>query len=122
MSAICDAHKKKVDDEQLYNPSEDRKSDQLEIRCGRENQHPAEGALRTPDWAVEVKISWREDAGMNTMSQRGWALRPRVEQPRRTGKKHFYGHKSGGQYVAVLFGLQLPLTHNLFNKVRGIFF
>ena len=32
------------------------------------------------------------------------------------------GHKSGGQYVAVLFGLPLPLTHNPFNKVRGIFF
>ena len=24
------------------------------------------------------------------------------------------GHKSGGQYVEVLFGLQLPLTHNPF--------
>ena len=22
------------------------------------------------------------------------------------------GHKSGGQYHAILFGLQLPLTHN----------
>ena len=31
------------------------------------------------------------------------------------------GHKSGGQYVAVLFGLQLPLTHTPFNKVRYIF-
>ncbi len=26
LSAICDAHRKKVDDEQLYNPGEDRKS------------------------------------------------------------------------------------------------
>ena len=58
-----------------------RKFHQLEIRCGRENQHPAE-----------------------------WAPRPPVEQPRRTGKKRGYGHKSGGQYVAVLIGLQLPLT------------
>ena len=33
--------------------------------------------------------------------------RPPVEQPRRTGKKRCYGHKSGGQYVAVLFSLQL---------------
>ena len=32
------------------------------------------------------------------------------------------GHKSGGQYIAVLFSLQLPLTHILSNKVRGIFF
>ena len=32
------------------------------------------------------------------------------------------GHKSGGQYIAVLFGLQLPLTRKPYNKVRGIFF
>ena len=57
MGAICDAHKKNVDAEQLYNPGEDRKSSQLEIRRGRENQHPAEVALRTPDWAVKVQIS-----------------------------------------------------------------
>ncbi len=32
MSVIFDAHKKKVGVEQLYNPGEDRKSNQLEIR------------------------------------------------------------------------------------------
>ena len=80
MSAICDAHKNKVDGELLYN-SVHRKFNQLEIRCGKENQHPAE-----------------------------WTPRPQVEQPWRTGKKRCYGHKSGGQYVTVLFGLQLPLT------------
>ena len=80
MGVICDAHKKKVDVEQLYN-SVHRKFNELEIRCGRENQHPAE-----------------------------WAPRPPVELPRRTGKKRCYGLKSRGQYVAVLFGLQLPLT------------
>ena len=68
MSVICDAHKKKVDVERLYNPGEDRKSgswrsDELETRCGRENQHPVE-----------------------------WAPRPPVEQPRRTEKKHCYGY------------------------------
>ena len=71
---------------------------------------------------LEVQISLREDAGMRNMSQRGWAPRPPVKQPRRTGKKRCYGHKSGSQYVAVLSCLQLPLTHNPFNKVRGIFF
>ena len=45
MSAICDTHKKKVDFELLYN-SVHRKFDQLEIRCGRENQYPAEGGLQ----------------------------------------------------------------------------
>ena len=62
-------------------------------------------------------ISWRENPGLKNMSQRGWAPRSPVEQPKRTGKKRGYGHESGGQYVAVLFGLQLPLTHNTFNKV-----
>ena len=38
---------------------------------------------------------------------RGWVPRPPVEQPRRTGKKYYYSLKSGGQYVAVLFSLQL---------------
>ena len=66
MSAIYDAHKKKVGFEQLYNLVH-KKFDELEIRCGRENQYPAEWAPRSP-----------------------------IEQPR-----------SGGQYVAVLFSLQL---------------
>ena len=47
MSAICDTHKKKVGVEQLYN-SVHRKFNQLERRCIRENQHPAEGALGPP--------------------------------------------------------------------------
>ena len=85
MSAICDAHKKKVGVELLYKCTGNSVgwgSDELEIRCGRENPF--------------------------------WAPRPSVEQPRRTRKKRGYDQKCGGQYVAVLFGLQLPLTHNPF--------
>ena len=78
-----------------------RKFNQLEIRCGRENQHTTEEALRSP----LSSCSWREDAGMRTKSQRGWDPRPPVEQPRRTEKKRGYGHKSGGQYVAILLSL-----------------
>ena len=66
MSAIRDAHKKKVGVELLYNSvRQDQlvwRPDELETRCGRESQHPAEGALRTP-----------------------------VKRPRRTGKKRGYG-------------------------------
>ena len=80
MSAIRDAHKKKVGVELLYN-SVHWKFSQLEIRCGWENQHPERLGPQAP-----------------------------AEQPRGMGKKHCYGHKSGGQYVAVLYGLQLPLT------------
>ena len=54
MSAICDAHKKKVVVELLYN-SMHRKFNQLEIRCGREDQHPAEGALRPPIEQLEIR-------------------------------------------------------------------
>ena len=56
-------------------------SDQLERRCWNENQVPAEA--RPPDPQAPV------------------------EQHRRTGKKCWYGQKSGGQYVAVLLSLQL---------------
>ena len=53
------------------------------------------------------QVSWKEHAEMRNMSQRGWAPKLPVKQPSRTGKKRCYGHKSGGQYVAVLFSLQL---------------
>ena len=86
----------------------------LVIRCGRESHHPAEGALGTPEWVWRsdqlVRRCWNEN-----MSQRGWAPRSPVEQPRRTRTTHGYVRRGwGGQYVAVLFGLQLPLTHKLF--------
>ena len=45
-------------------------SNQLEIKCGRENQHPAEGAFRTPDWAVAVGEKMLE-----------WGLCPREAGP-----------------------------------------
>ena len=76
MSAICDAHKKKVDAELLYN-SVHRKFNQLERRCGRENQHPERLGPKVPGWAAQGNEK----------------------------KKRCYGYKSGGQYVAVLFSL-----------------
>ena len=66
---------------------------------------PSGPRLSSCSWSSEPQMSWREDAGMRTMSQRGSP--PPVEQPRRTEKKRCSGHKSGGQYVAVLFSLQL---------------
>ena len=50
---ICDAHKKKVDIKLLYNSVKTGsqlvwRPDQLEIRCGRESQHPAEWAPGPP--------------------------------------------------------------------------
>ena len=65
MSAICDAHKKKVDVElggrrtRWTSNSVHRKFNPLDTRCGRESQHSAEGALKTPDRPVEDQMSWR---------------------------------------------------------------
>ena len=80
MSAIFDAHKKKVGVEQLYNSVQTKfnqleircsrenqrssevfrrlrlsswSSDQLEIRCGRENQHPEKIGPPAPGWAAQ---------------------------------------------------------------------
>ena len=66
MSAICDAHKKKVCVELLYNTVH-RKFNQLEKRCWIEEHVPERLGPRPP-----------------------------VKQPRRTGKKRDYGRKSGG--------------------------
>ena len=52
MSAICDAHKKKVGVEQLYNLVH-RKFNQLEISCSRENQHPERLGPQAPGWAAQ---------------------------------------------------------------------
>ena len=110
----CDVHKKKVCVELLYNTVH-RKFNQLETRCDRESQHPAEWALRPPIEQLQLEIrsvgyqtSWREDAGLRNMFQRGWAPRP----PGWAAQEN----RSVSQFVAVLFGLQLPHTHNPFNK------
>ena len=74
-------------------------------------------------WRQKVQVSWREDTGMRTMfQQRLGPPSPRLSSPGGWERKAVIARRVGGQYVAVLFSLQLPLTHNPFNKVRGIFF
>ena len=106
MSAIFDAHKK-VGVELLYNTVH-RKFNQLVTRCGREDQHPAEGALRSPIEQLQFgdQTSWGSDeletrCGRENQHPAQWALRPPIEQLQL-------------ERSAVLFGLQLPLTHNPF--------
>ena len=67
--------------------------------------------------------SWRQDVVEKaSIQQRAGPLGLRLSSPGERERHKADGHKSGGQYIAVLFGLQLPLTHtNLSNKVRGIF-
>ena len=68
------------------------------------------------------QTSWWEDAGMRTCPREAGPPGPRLSCPGEQERHNADGHKSGGQYIAVLFGLKLPLTRNLSNKVRGIFF
>ena len=76
MSAICDAHKKKVDVELWYN-SVNRKFNQLETRYGRESQHPAERAIRPPieqfrdQWDGEITLQRKQHPAESWAS--GWA-------------------------------------------------
>ena len=76
--------------------------------------------------AKEVQIIGEKMLEWEPCPSRGWAPRPPVEQPRRTGKKCCYSQKSWGfnmlQFCSVSSS---PLTENTFrtlsNKVRGIF-
>ena len=97
MSAICDAHKKKVVVELLYN------------------------SVHRKFRPVGDQISWREDAGMRNMSQRGWAPRPPIEQPRRTGKKRCCGHKSGGNMLQFC-SVSNSLSHTTFSIKWEVYF
>ena len=78
---------KKVGIELLYNPVH-RKFNQLETRCGRESQHPGEGALRPPINQFGDQMSWREDAGMRTCPREagpqvpGWAAQENGKETR----------------------------------------
>ena len=55
-------------------------------------------------------------------SQQSGLLGLRLSSPGERERHNADGHKSGGQNIAVLFGLQLPLTHKRYNKMRGIYF
>ena len=90
-----------------------RKFNQLETRCSRESQHPAEGALRPPTEQFGDQTSWRQEAVMRTCPREAGPPGPWLSSPEEQ-ERNADGHKSGGQYVAVLIGLQLPLTHNPF--------
>ena len=77
-ASVFEWHKKFKEGRESVRHNERWSSDQLERRCWNEEHVPER--LAHP---------------------------PTIEQPRRTGKKRCCGHKSGGQYVTVLFSLQL---------------
>ena len=93
----------------------------LERRSGREKQHPAEGALETPDWV------WRSDPlvtrwGRGSQHPAEWAPGPPVEQHQKNGKETLIAIRVGINMLQFC-SVSNSLSHtNLSNKVRGIFF
>ena len=69
-------------------------------------------------WRQEVSLVWRsrwwQDAVEKARTQQSGPLGLQLSSPGEQERHNADGHKSGGQYVAVLFGLQLLLTHKPF--------
>ena len=71
------------------------------------------------EWAIELlynsvktgsQLVWRSDPLVTRCGRESL----RLSNPGERERHNADGHKSGGQYIAVLFGLQLPLTHKPF--------
>ena len=93
-------------------------------------------AIPKIEWAIELlynlvktgsqlvlgdQTSWWQDAVEKASTQqRAGAPGLRLSNPGERERHNADGHKNRGQYVAVLFGLQLPLTHNLSNNEKYI--
>ena len=77
-------------------------------------------------------MSWGQEKLLTRCSresQQSGPLGRRLSSPGERERHNADGHKSGGQNIAVMFGLQLPLTvethtilSNLANKLRGMYF
>ena len=96
--------------------------------------HPDGQLWRNIEWAIEqlynsvktgsqlvLETRWWQDAVEKDCTRQSWPPGLRLSSPRERERYIADGHKSGGQYVAVLFGLQLPLTHKFSNKARGTY-
>ena len=72
---------------------------------------------------VSLETSWWEDAGMRTCPREAGPPDPRLSS---LGERERHMAMPGGagevHMLQSLFGLQLPLTHKPYNKVRGTFF
>ena len=70
---------------------------------------PGRRGLWDPRLSLETR--WWQDAVEKASIQQRGLLGLRLSSPGEQERHNADGHKSGGQYVAVLFGLQLPLKH-----------
>ena len=104
--------------------SEDRKSvrwrsEKLEKWCGRESHHSAEGASGPPSEFGDPLVT---RCGRESRIQRSELPGLRLSCPGERERHNADGHKSEGQYVELLFGLQLPLTHKPLQKSERYIF
>ena len=85
-----------------------------EILSGRLNYYITECTGNSSSW-------WQDTVEKASTQQRAGPPGLRLSNHGERERHNSDGHKSGGQYVAVLFSNSLSHT-NLSNKVRGIFF
>ena len=82
---------------------------ELVIRCGRESHARPKGPSGPPvSWGPEK--SETRCGRESQHSTESWAPGLRLSSTGEQKRHNADGHKSGGQYMAVLFSLQLPLT------------
>ena len=123
MSAICDAHKKKVGVELLYYSVQF--GDQTSWRQDAVEKASTQQRESSGPWLSSC--SWRSDelerrCWNENMSQWGWAPRSPVEQHRRTGKEMRLWPIEWGSICCSSVRSPTPSHTQPFNKVRGIFF
>ena len=101
--------------------------EKLLIRCGRESYSRPKGSSGPP--VVSETCWWQDVAEKASTQEKAEPLGFRLSSPGEQERHKTNGHKSGGQNIAVLFGLQHPHTikphttlSNLANKVRGTYF
>ena len=87
------------------------------------------------EWAIELlynsvktgsQLVWRSESlvtrcGRENSIQWSGPLGLRLSSPGEQERHNTDGHESGGQYIAVLFGLQLSLTHIFLKKSSLVF-
>ena len=59
-------------------------------------------------------MSWTQDAVEKASTQQSGSPGPQLSSPGERERNTIMAIRVGGQYAAVLFGLQLPFTHNPF--------
>ena len=90
-----------------------------ETSCGRESHTLPKGSEGAPREFEDPLVT---RCGRESLHQQRGPLALRLSSTGEQERHNADDHKSGDQYIAVQFGLQLPLTHKHYNKMRGTYF